>query len=154
MVEEIVAALVRASPGDEPVFRANAGAYLKRLDEKIASWENTLKPFAGSKVITFHRSWSYFADWLHLQIAGEVEPKPGIAPGPGHTAEIIQLVRSAGIKAIIVEPFYDLSAPEQIGRSAGAKVLVLPTSVGGAEQTEDYIALMDHNVAALAAALR
>ncbi len=154
IIEEIVAALAKASPADEQVFRANAGAYLKKLDGKIASWESSMKPFAGSKIITFHKSWSYFADWLHLQIAGEVEPKPGIAPSPGHTTEIIQLVRSAGIKAIIVEPFYDLSAPEQIGRSTGAKVLVLPTSVGGVEETADYIALMDHNVAALAAALR
>lgn len=154
MLEEIVAALAKASPADEPIFRANAAAYLKKLDEKIAAWENTMKPFAGSKVITFHKSWSYFADWLNLQIVGEVEPKPGIAPSPGHTAEIIQLVRAAGIKAIIVEPFYDLSAPEQIGRTTGAKVLVLPTSSGGVEQAADYIALIDYNVAALAAALR
>lgn len=154
MVEEIIAALAKASPADEPLFRANAAGYLRKLDGKIASWETTMKPFAGNRIITFHKSWSYLADWLHLQIAGEVEPKPGIAPSPGHTAEIIQLVRSSGIKAIVVEPFYDLSAPDQIARSTGAKVLVLPTSVGGAEDTADYIALMDHNIAALAAAFR
>jgi ABC-type Zn uptake system ZnuABC Zn-binding protein ZnuA len=149
-----VGALAKVSPSDEPLFRANAEAYLKTLDEKIASWQNTMKPFAGAKIITFHKSWSYFAAWLNLSVAGEVEPKPGIAPSPAHTAEIIQRVRSQGIKAIIVEPFYDVSAPEQIARGSGAKVLVLPTSVGGAEGATDYIAMMEHNIAALAAALR
>jgi ABC-type Zn uptake system ZnuABC Zn-binding protein ZnuA len=154
MIGGIVAALAKASPADESLFRSNAGAYLKRLDEKIATWENIMKPFTGSKIITFHKSWSYLADWLQLQVAGEVEPKPGIVPSPGHTAEIIRLVRSAGIKAIVVEPFYDLSAPEQIGGATGATVLVLPTSVGGVAQAVDYIALMDYNVAALAEVLR
>ena len=154
MVGEIVAALAKSSPADEAFFRANADAYLKVLDEKIGSWENIMKPFTGAKIITFHRSWSYFAGWLKLSVAGEVEPKPGIAPSPAHTSEIIQTVKSQGIKVIIVEPFYDLSAPEQIARNAGAKVLVLPTSVGGAEGATDYVAMMDHNIAALSAALR
>jgi zinc/manganese transport system substrate-binding protein len=154
MLDEIVAALAKASPGDEAAFRANAEAYAKKLDAKIAEWEGIMKPFAGRKIVTFHRSWSYFAAWLGLEVAAQVEPKPGIAPSPGHTADVISLIRSAGIKAIVVEPFYDLSAPEQIGRSTGAKVLSLPTSMGGPDTAADYIALMDHDVRALADALK
>jgi ABC-type Zn uptake system ZnuABC Zn-binding protein ZnuA len=154
MAEEIIAALVKVSPQDEPLFRANAEAYLQQLDLKIAEWEKIMKPFAGKKVISFHKSWSYFANWLGLEIAGEVEPKPGIPPSPSHTAEIIQLVRSGGIKAILVEPFYDLSPPDQIARATAAKVLVLPTSIGGVDQAKDYISMMEYNITTLAAALK
>jgi ABC-type Zn uptake system ZnuABC Zn-binding protein ZnuA len=154
MAEEIIAALVKVSPQDEPLFRANAEAYLQQLDLKIAEWEKAMKPFAGKKVISFHKSWSYFAHWLGLEIAGEVEPKPGIPPSPSHTAEVIQLVRSAGIKAILVEPFYDLSAPDQIARATGAKVLVLPTSIGGVDQAKDYISMMEYNITTLAVTLK
>ena len=154
MMEEIVEALAKVSPGDEGLFRANANAYLKNLDTRIAGWEQTMKPFAGKKVVTFHKSWTYFASWLKLDVAGEVEPKPGIAPSPSHTVEIIDLVRSAGVKAIIVEPFYDLAAPDQIGRATGAKVLQLPTSIGGVDQATDYVALIDYDVRTLAEALR
>ena len=129
MMDEIVSALTKVSPADEKTFRANADAYLLRLGVKIQGWEAMMKPFAGQKIVTFHKSWSYFANWLGLDIAGEVEPKPGIAPSPTHSAELIALVRSAGIKAILVEPFYDLSAPEQIARATGAKVTVLPGAV-------------------------
>ena len=154
MLDEIVAALAKASPGDEAEFRANSEAYAKKLDAKIAEWEALMKPFAGRKIVTFHKSWSYFAAWLGLEVAAQVEPKPGIAPSPGHTAELIALIRSAGIKAIVVEPFYDMAAPEQIGRSTGAKVLTLPTSLGGPDAPADYIALMDHDVRTLADALK
>ena len=49
IVEDIVAALARVSPGDEQFFRANGEAYLKKLDGKIAQWSATMKPFAGAK---------------------------------------------------------------------------------------------------------
>jgi zinc/manganese transport system substrate-binding protein len=154
MLEEIIAALAKASPGDEAAFRANGEAYAKKLDAKIAEWEGIMKPFAGKKIVTFHKSWSYFAEWLGLEVAAQVEPKPGIAPSPVHTAEMISLIRSAGIKAIVVEPFYDMGAPDQIGRATGAKVLTLPTSLGGPETAPDYIALIDHDVRTLAEALK
>jgi zinc/manganese transport system substrate-binding protein len=154
MVEEIIAALIKISPGDEKFFRANGERYLQALAGHIAAWEMKMKPYAGSKVITFHKSWSYFASWLKLDVVGEVEPKPGIAPSPSHTLELINLVRSAGIKVILVEPFYDLSAPEQIARATGAKVAVLPTSSGAIQQTRDYIGLMDYDVATVADLLK
>lgn len=154
IVEEIVGALAKVTPADEPAFRRNAEQYLATLDRKIAQWEETMRPFRGSKIITFHRSWSYFAAWLGLDVVDQVEPKPGIPPSPSHTAELIRKVREGGIKAIIVEPFYDTSAPEQIARATEVKVLRLATSVGGVEQARDYISLMDYNISTLAAALR
>jgi zinc/manganese transport system substrate-binding protein len=154
IVEEIVAALTEASPGDEAVFMKQAAEYLTTLDAATKRWEKTMAPFAGTKIVTFHKSWSYFANWLKLQIADQVEPKPGIPPSPGHTAELMALVRSAGIKVIVVEPFYDASAAEQIARSTGAKVLRLATSIGGVDEAKDYISLMEYNVKTLAEALR
>jgi ABC-type Zn uptake system ZnuABC Zn-binding protein ZnuA len=154
IMEGIVAALAKASPEDAAFFRANADAYLGRLEVKIAEWETALKPLAGRAIVTFHRSWSYFTAWSGLTVAGEVEPKPGVPPSPSHTAEVITMVRESGIRAIVVEPFYDTSAPDQIARSTGAMVLRLPTSVGGVERARDYIAMMEYNVAALVAALR
>lgn len=154
ILDEIIAALARVSPADEQLFRVNAANYLKKLDAKIVEWEATMMPYKGSKLITFHRSWTYFARWLGLDVVDQVEPKPGIQPSPSHTAQLIRKVREGGIKAIIVEPFYDTSAPEQIARAADVKILRLATSVGGVEAAKDYISLMDYNIATLVAALK
>lgn len=154
MTEEIVTSLSKVSPADEEYFRSNAAAFLRQLDERIPVWEARMKPFAGRRIITFHRSWSYFTGWLGLEVAGQVEPKPGIQPTPGHTAGLIDLVRKGGIKAIVVEPFYDATAAERIAGSTGAKVIRLASSVGGVSQASDYLSMMDYNIATLAEALR
>ena len=95
IVEDIVAALARVSPGDEQFFRANAEAYLKKLDGKIAEWEATMKPFAGTQDHHLSQELDVLRAWLGLVVADQVEPKPGIAPSPSHTAELIDLVRQA-----------------------------------------------------------
>ena len=46
-----------------------------------------------------------------------------------------------------------LRLPEAIGRQAGARVLVLSPSVGGASDATDYFKLLDHNLLALASAI-
>jgi zinc/manganese transport system substrate-binding protein len=154
IVEEILEVLVRNAPADEQYFRLNAATFLKKLDAKIPEWEAVMKPFAGARIITFHRSWTYFAGWLGLVVADQVEPKPGIQPSPSHTAELIRLVREGNIKAIVVEPFYDTSAADQIARSTNAKVLRLVTSVGGVDEAKDYISMMDYNIHTLATVLK
>lgn len=154
IMEEIVTSLSKVSPSDAPTFRANAAAYVKKLEAKTREWEGIMKPLQGQSIVTFHRSWTYFAAWLDITVADQVEPKPGVPPSPSHTAAVIDLVRKGGIKAILVEPFYDPSAPDQIAEATGAKVLRVPTSAGGVEQARDYISMMDHNVRTLAAALK
>jgi len=154
ILQEMVDALARVSPGDEAYFRANAEASRKKLEGRVTEWEAAMKPFSGSRIITFHRSWSYFTKWLGLTVADQVEPKPGIQPSPGHTADLIALVRRSHIRVIAVEPFYDTGAADQVARATGARVLRLVTSVGGVDEARDYIALMDYNIRTLAAALQ
>jgi ABC-type Zn uptake system ZnuABC Zn-binding protein ZnuA len=154
IMDEIVAALSQASPADATTFKANAAAYVKALEAKTREWEALMKPLQGRQVITFHRSWTYFAAWLNIVVAEQVEPKPGVPPSPSHTAAVIDLARKGGIKAILVEPFYDMTAAEQIAKAAGAKVLRVSTSVGGVEQARDYLSMMDYNVRTVAAALK
>ncbi len=154
MAESIVASLAKVSPADEEYFRSNASAYLLELDNRIRQWEQTMKPFVGARVVTFHRSWSYFVQWLGINVADQIEPKPGIQPTPGHTAELIDLVKKGNIKAIIVEPFYDATAAERIAGSTGARVIRLSSSVGGVAQARDYVSMMEYNITTLAGALR
>jgi len=154
IADAILHALIRVAPDDEPSFRENMAAYLATLDTKIAQWEELMEPLAGAKIITFHKSWSYFARWLAITVSDQVEPKPGIPPSPSHTAELMDLVNEGEIRAIVVAPFYDLSAPEKISEETTAPVVILSTSVGGVDGPDNYISMMDYNVKALYEALQ
>jgi ABC-type Zn uptake system ZnuABC Zn-binding protein ZnuA len=57
--------------------------------------------------VTYHRSWSNFADAFGLDVIGFVEPKPGIPPTPQHTLDVIQAMRQQNVKLILVEPYFD-----------------------------------------------
>jgi hypothetical protein len=53
-----------------------------------------------------------------------------------------------------VEPYFDLRTPNATGMKTGAKVIVLPPSVGGVKAATDYIALFDVIVDQLTTAIR
>ncbi|OGC76734.1 MAG: hypothetical protein A2Z27_03020 [candidate division Zixibacteria bacterium RBG_16_50_21] len=133
-------------PANSEFYQKNLEAFQRQIDEQLQEWQKLMEPLRGAKVITYHRTRGYFADRFGLEIAGEIEPKPGIPPTPSHTLEIINRIKADKIKVIVAEPFYDLKTPESIALKTGAKVLVLPSSVGGVEGVKDYIQLFDYNV--------
>ena len=88
-----------------------------------------------------------------MNIVGFVEPKPGVPPSAQHLAGLIQTIRRTGAKVIIMEPFYDRKVADRIAGLSGAKVLVLPPSVGGIKGIDSYLAMMRHNIRQLASAI-
>ena len=55
-------------------------------------------------------------------------------------------MKRQNVKIILVEPYFDLKTPQSIGRETGAKVLVMPPSVGGEKEITDYFALFDYDL--------
>jgi ABC-type Zn uptake system ZnuABC Zn-binding protein ZnuA len=134
-------------------FAANYTAFDKRLAEAEKRWDAKMAPFKGTKIVTYHRSWPNFCDRFSLDVIGYVEPRPGIPPSPGHTLDLIQEMKRQNVKVVLVEPYFDLKTPNSIGRETGAKVLVMPPSVGGEKEITDYIKLFDYDIDLLVSAL-
>ncbi|MDI6802489.1 MAG: metal ABC transporter substrate-binding protein [Bacteroidota bacterium] len=146
IMQNILNALIKVSPEEETYFKSNMDNYLSELNINITNWLKELEPFKNSNVITFHKSWTYFAKRFGLNVIDYIEPRPGITPTPSHTLKLLKLIKENNIKVIIVEPFYDDSVPKHIAAAANAKVIRLATSVGGVPRTDTYISLIDYNV--------
>ena len=97
----------------------------------------------GTKVIPYHKSWSYVSAWLGLVEVDYVEPKPGIPAPPSHIAQLIGLMRAQGIKMILLETFYPRNTVELVAQKAAARALVLPSDVGASAGVTDYFHLVD-----------
>jgi len=136
-------------PADASYFEQRYQAFTKRLQEEDQKWVAEMKPYAGRKVVTYHRSWPNFAKHFDLDVVGYVEPRPGIPPSPSHTLELIQLMKRENIKVIMVEPYFDLKTPKAIARDTGAQVVVMMPSVGGEKEITDYFKLFDYDIALL-----
>jgi zinc/manganese transport system substrate-binding protein len=146
--------LVKLRPQDAPYFDARLNAFKVKMSAAYQRWVAALAPFKGAKVVTYHSSWPNFAKCYGLNVIAYVEPKPGVPPSPSHTFELIGTMKSNGVKAIIVEPYFDLRTPQSIAEKTGAKVVVLYPSVGGKPGLDDYVSLFDYNMKVLADALR
>ena len=135
------------------VYSANEKAFTQRLDAAERTWQADLAKIKGQPVVAWHTSWRYFAGYTGMNIVGFMEPKPGVPPSPAHLAGLIQTMKQTGAKVIVMEPFYDRKTADFVASKTGAKVLVLPPSVGGTKGLNDYIQLMTNDVKQLAAAL-
>jgi len=146
MAREIYETLSSQSSDDESYFKNNLTAFNLMMDKKIAEWSQKLSGDKGKSFVFFHASWIYFADRYGIKIAGYVEPKPGIAPSPSHNAELVQLIKSKGIKTIVMENYYSDSAPNQLAQLTGVKVVKVPTAVYGMININSYFDMMDYIV--------
>src|SRR5512139_3311532 len=144
--------LSRMAPADAPYFASRYADFDKRLAEAEKRWDALIAPYRGLKIVTYHRSWPNFADRFGLDVIGYVEPRPGIPPSPGHTIDLIAEMKRQNVKLLLVEPYFDLKTPNSIGRETGAKVLVMPPSVGGEKEITDYFKLFDYDLDLLAKA--
>jgi len=146
MLNEIYNALSSQSPENEPYFKNNLDSYITELDKKIIEWDNKMSKLKQREIIFFHSAWIYFADRFGLQIAGYVEPKPGIPPTPSHNADLIKIIQNQKIKLIVMDVFYSDNAPKQIAGVIPVKVLKIPTQVFGLENIKSYVELIDNIV--------
>ena len=136
-------------PNDAAYFAQRYDSFEQRLKQSEQQWQAQMKPYAGRKVVTYHRSWPNFAEHFGLNVVGYVEPRPGIPPSPQHTVELIGQMKRDGVKIIMVEPYFDLKTPNSIARETGGQVVVLMPSVGGEKEITDYFKLFDYDIAKL-----
>jgi zinc/manganese transport system substrate-binding protein len=153
IARSIAARLTQLDPGNAGAYSKNLAAFEAKLTEKDKEWLAKMAPYAGAKIVTFHDSWPNFAKHFKLVVAGHVEPKPGIPPTPSHTLEIVNLIMSEKIKAILVEPYFDMKTPKYVAEKTGATVVQAYPSVGGIPEIKDYFSLFDTNLDALVKAL-
>ena len=136
------------------VYRANLKIFTNAIDAKLVEWQQTLAPFTGREVVTYHNSWLYFGERFGLKIDLFLEPKPGIPPTPAHLAEVITKMKANQVKVIIVDPYLNRKTAETAARDTGATVVDVTQFPGGVKGTEGgYIQMMDYLVNSMAKAL-
>jgi zinc/manganese transport system substrate-binding protein len=127
---------------------AHAGAFLERGAAFMAQLDALALrerkrflalPLARRRVVPYHRSLTYLADWLALEPVITVESKPGVAPNPGHVAEVLKTMKRTGARVILQEEYYPSKTSGTLARLVSGQLVVLP---GGARlrSGESYLA--------------
>ena len=58
-------------------------------------------------------------------------------------------MKRENVRVILVEPSYKTTNPRKIAAETGARVLIMPASVGGVAQASDYFSLIEYDISTL-----
>jgi len=133
---------------------AHANDYLKnaqqlqnRLLKKTEDWKARIEKTTIRKVITFHKTLTYFFDRFNLQNVAFLEPLPGIPPTPSHTLEVITLAKREKVPLIMVENFFSMDAAQRVASDVpGMRIASVPVSVGGSDKVNKIDDLFENLV--------
>ncbi len=147
-------ALTRVDPANLALYEGSAGELERGLRALTRSLQERMAPLQGTGVVVYHRTWPYFLRRFSLEKLAEVEPKPGIVPGPRHIAEVAEHMERSGVGLVIVETFSNKKIARRLADRIGGRVVVLAQEVKALPGVDSYQALFEHNADALLEAWR
>ena len=135
-------------------YRSREKEFLQRWNEAIPRWEQQAAPLKGLRVVLYHKDLSYLVQWLGIQEAGSLEPKPGIPPSTAHLAGLLERLKREPAQAIVRSAYNDPRPAEWLAERAKIPAVVVPYTVGGTDRAKDLFGLYDDTIARLLAVAR
>ncbi len=136
--------LAELVPDKAASIRANLAAWQKDVDAARLRWERRLAPLRGQPVLSYHKTWTYLADWLGFVPVGTLEPKPGLPPSPSHIARLLGLARSRKVTLVLQEQHYPEATAQLVASKIPAALVRIPaaTNVPAGETYLQHLEVM------------
>lgn len=150
--------LIAAAPDKAAVFKANADAYLARLEALDREVHEAVAkiPEVRRKVISTHDAFGYFADAYGITFFSPLSVSTDSEPSARDIAAIIAQIKLAKIPAVFLENISDPRLIQRIAAETGARVggtLYSDSLTGEKGQAPTYIDMVRHNIKALTSAV-
>ena len=106
-------------------------AFEQTWQARMTQWSRMAAPLRGQRVAAQHASFGYLWHWLGIQLVADLEPKPGMAPTPGHLQRLLDGLRAKPPAAVVVASYQDPRPGRWLSNQLGPQVplLVLPATV-------------------------
>lgn len=158
-VAEIAEGLTEADPAGAAYYAERRDAYLVELDALDAEIRALFADIPPERrlIVTSHDAFQFFGAAYDLRFLAVQGFSSATEPSAKEIAELIALIRSEGVTAFFPESFVDRRPLEQVARETGATIgaPLYPGALSGPEgPAPTYLAMMRHNAATIAAALR
>lgn len=154
MALNICNGLSRVDPPNTADYIANYDRLAKSIDKAATDARALLAGIEHPTVVAHHSTFPYLFQTLGITTYGLVEPRPGIAPGPQHLANLKSGMQSSGVRVVVSEPILNERDAKAVADGAGATLVILSQNVGSFPNTDSWESLLLENTRRLAAALR
>jgi zinc/manganese transport system substrate-binding protein len=151
-------AMVAADPVNATTYRANAAAYLTKLEALDHDVRETVAriPPDRRKVISTHDAFGYFAAAYNITFIAPEGVSTETEPSARDIATIIAQIRKERIPAVFLENVSDPRIMRQIASETGAAIggtLYSDSLTNEKGEAPTYIAMVRHNISTIAGAL-
>jgi len=97
----------------------------KQLIEYLDGWMKEMLPLRGKKLVDYHENWVYFEKLFGVE-------------------NLLQLMRKYQIKVILAANYFDERKVREIAEKIGGKAVIVPLSVDGVPEVQNYFQLIDY----------
>jgi len=98
------------------------------------------------RLASHHRSFSYLADWLDLDIVATLESKPGIPPSGAQLAGLLEQLTPNPPAGVIRTPYENEKPSAWLSDRLDIPQIQLPFTIGGTDKAVDLFTLYDESV--------
>jgi ABC-type Zn uptake system ZnuABC Zn-binding protein ZnuA len=121
-------AFASADPAHAAEYHNRAEKFAEEAGETFTRGKAAAAAMPVKSMVTYHRSWSYFANAFGIEVAGEAEPVPGIPPTGKHLAEIVKIAKERRVPIFLQEPYFSGDAGSFLARQTDMRVVVASPS--------------------------
>ena len=149
ITEALAKRLAEIDPSNSETYDSNAKLFLVKWSEATDDWEEQAALLAGMRLVSHHRSFSYLADWLDLDVVATLEPKPGIPASGAQLARLLEQLTPNPPLSIIRAPFENEKPAMWLSERLNIPEIQLPYTVGGNDNVTDLFTLYDETISML-----
>jgi len=138
--------LAELDPANADEYAHNLEYFQHRWDEATDAWEQRAERLEGMRLASHHRSFSYLANWLDLEIVATLEAKPGIPPSGAQLADILEQLTPNPPVGVIRTPYENEKPSLWLSERMDIPAITLPFTIGANEDVVDLFSLYDASI--------
>lgn len=148
IAEKLKDKLNKMDPENSNEYESNFKKFSGDMNAKLAGWKNRIK--SGKKIITYHKTLTYFNHRFGIKNVSLLEPKPGVPPSASHILGVMKNAKKEGVKLALVENYFDPTVAHRVAKDVeGLKVDIVPVSVNGEPKISNLFDLYERLVSSV-----
>jgi zinc/manganese transport system substrate-binding protein len=132
--------------GNSNAYRARLEDFQSRWQDATERWEERAMDLQGMRLASHHRSFSYLADWLELDIVATLESKPGVPASGAQLAALLEQLTPNPPLGVIRTPYENEKPSMWLADRLELAEIKLPFTIGGTDGSIDLFTLYDETI--------
>ena len=147
IANDIFEHLSKIDPENRDFYKNNLDTFIQELNEGLITWKKRLKHLEDVRIITYHKTWSYFFEAFNLKAVGYLEPLPGIEPSTKHLARLSKIIQDKNMPLLVLTAsYFPKLTGERFAKQHNGLFKYLASNVGKTNQNQikSYFDLFDY----------